>query len=45
MDKRPRCDNCSGEALMIINGLNLCGDCIIKLDNRKKEQMIEALKD
>ena len=41
----PHCKNPKGTALMLINGVMLCGRCILLLNEKSKNRMFEVLKD
>ena len=44
---RPDCQGCNKKesALMVVRGLFLCGDCIIKIQNSQQEQMLKIIKE
>jgi hypothetical protein len=45
--KRPDCQGCNKKesALMLIRGLFLCGDCVVKLQNAQKENILKIVQE
>jgi len=42
--ERPQCDHCINDALCYVHGVKLCGECVIKLNDRKRKTILEELK-
>jgi len=37
-DNRPKCEKCGVNAITVMNGVYLCGDCLVKFNDKLREQ-------
>jgi len=45
MNEKPDCQNpkCNNKANMLYSGVFMCGDCIMKLEKMKQQQIIDKV--
>lgn len=36
--EKPKCSKCGKDAMCLVSDIWLCGDCVVELDKRMKEQ-------